>query len=297
VGQWTPTVTQVAVRRSTREARPAPAPRSTIWTVRPVRRPGRCRAAPLMRRIPDGRELVQGASLRQRSEGRSLIWGDQDMDNNWAPITAALIAATVAIVGYLVTHAQIRRDRKAREFADALAAVCDYVQLPYSIYLRRLAIPKLGPGDALAEALAEAHSEVNKRMNEVWSHMHFSQIWLQVESQDVGQKYEELVTEARKEGPASRQRAWEDDLHDIESWAAARRDFGVSRSMACRWRACILEMRVALQPTWRFRYRRKVREKARNETFIPPFAPVTLPAVTDEDCQGLPASKPDPTGS
>jgi hypothetical protein len=63
------------------------------------------------------------------------------MENSWAPITAALIAAIVAIVGYLVTQTQIRRDRKAREFADALAALCDYVQLPYSIYLRRLAIP------------------------------------------------------------------------------------------------------------------------------------------------------------
>ena len=219
------------------------------------------------------------------------------MENSWAPMTAALIAAIVAIVGYLVTQTQIRRDRKAREFADALAALCDYVQLPYSIYLRRLAIPKIGPGDALAKALAEAHSEVNKRMNEVWSHMHFSQIWLQVESQDVGQKYEKLVTEARRDGPKSRQRAWEDDLHDIESWAASTSDFGVSPSMACRWRACIVEMRVALQPTWRFRYRQKVREKARDETFIPPFAPVTCPAVTDGDCQRLLASKPDPAGS
>jgi hypothetical protein len=219
------------------------------------------------------------------------------MEISWAPITAALIAAIVAIVGYLVTQTQIRRDRKAREFADALAALCNYVQLPYSIYLRRLAIPKIGHGDALAEALAEAHNDVNKRMNEVWSHMHFSQIWLQVESRDVGRKYEELVTEARRDGPESRQRAWEDDLHDIESWAASRRDFGVSLSMACRWRACIVEMRVALQPTWRFRYRQKVREKARNETFIPPFAPVTPPAVTDADCQRLLASKPDPAGS
>jgi hypothetical protein len=226
-----------------------------------------------------------------------LNWGDQDMEKGWAAITAALIAAIVAIIGYLVTQTQIRRDRKAREFADALAALCDYVQLPYSIYLRRLAIPKISPGDALAEAEAEAHSDVSKRMNEVWSHMHFSQIWLQVESQEVGQKYEELVTEARSDGPESRQRAWDDELQDIESWAASRRDFGVSPSMACRWRACIVEMRVALQPTWRFRYRQKVREKARNETFIPPFAPVTLPAVTDEECQRLLASKPDQAGS
>jgi hypothetical protein len=160
-----------------------------------------------------------------------------------------------------------------------------------------LAIPTIDPGDALAEAVAEAHSEHNKRMNEVWSHMHFSQIWLQVESPDVGRKYEELVTEARRDGPERRQRAWKGDLHDIESWAASRRDFDASLPMACRWRACIVEMRVALLPTWRFRCRQKVREKARNETFIPPFAPVTLPAVTDVDCQRLLASKPVPAGS
>jgi hypothetical protein len=216
---------------------------------------------------------------------------------SWVPITVALIAAIVAIVGYLVTQTQMRRDRKAREFADALAALCNYVQLPYSIYLRRLAIPKIGPGDALAEAEAEAHSDVSKRMNEVWSHMHFSQIWLQVESQEVGKKYEELVTEARSDGRKSRQRAWDDELQrNIESWAS-QDDFGNSPSIACRWRACIVEMRVALQPTWRFRYRQKVREEARNETFIPPFAPLTRPAVTDADCQQLLASKPDPAGS
>ena len=150
---------------------------------------------------------------------------------------------------------------------------------------------------ALAEAEAEAHSDVSKRMNEVWSHMHFSQIWLQVESQEVGKKYEELVTEARSDGPKSRQRAWADELQDIESWAASQDDFGVSPSMACRWRACIVEMRVALQPTWRFRYRQKVREKARNETFIPPFAPVKPRARTDAECRQLFASKPDQTGS
>jgi hypothetical protein len=245
--------------------------------------------------------IVQGASLRQHSEGRSLNWGDQDMES-WVPIaipiTVALIAAIVAIVGYLVTQTQMRRDRKAREFADALAALCNYVQLPYSIYLRRLAIPKIGPGDALAEAEAEAHSDVSKRMNEVWSHMHFSQIWLQVESQDVGKKYEELVTEARSDGPKSRQKAWKDELRQgIESWAASQHGFGDSPSIACRWKACIVEMRVALQPTWRFRYRQKVREKARNETFIPPFAPLMLPAVTDAECRQRLASKPDQTGS
>jgi hypothetical protein len=67
------------------------------------------------------------------------------MVKNWAPVIAAGIAALVAVIGYLVNQAQARRDRKAREFADSLSAVCEYTQLPYSIVLQRLAIPVRGP--------------------------------------------------------------------------------------------------------------------------------------------------------
>jgi hypothetical protein len=95
------------------------------------------------------------------------------MVKNWAPVIAAGIAALVAVIGYLVNQAQARRDRKAREFADSLSAVCEYTQLPYSIVLQRLAIPVTADSDALA-AEAEARAEINKKMSDAWSHMHFS---------------------------------------------------------------------------------------------------------------------------
>ena len=57
----------------------------------------------------------------------------------WSTIIAALIAALVAVAGYMVTQAQARRERKAKEFADALAAVEEYLEAPYRIRRRQAA--------------------------------------------------------------------------------------------------------------------------------------------------------------
>jgi hypothetical protein len=56
-------------------------------------------------------------------------------------IIAALIAALVAVTGYMLTQAQARRERRAREFADALAAVEEYLEAPYRIRRRQAATP------------------------------------------------------------------------------------------------------------------------------------------------------------
>ena len=57
---------------------------------------------------------------------------------NWAPVVAAIIAALVAVVGYAVTQFANRQDRKAKTYAEALAAVTEYQELPYLV-LRRAA--------------------------------------------------------------------------------------------------------------------------------------------------------------
>jgi hypothetical protein len=104
-----------------------------------------------------------------------------------------------------------------------------------------LAIPVTPDSDASANAEAEARAEINKKMSDAWSHMHFSLAWLQVESREVAERYEELVTKARKAEPQLRQKAWEENLDNVQSETtlSGRYPFEDIDS----WKACVVEMR------------------------------------------------------
>ncbi len=54
----------------------------------------------------------------------------------WSIIIAALIAALVAVAGYALTQAWTRREQRAKAFADALAAVEEYLEAPYRVRRR-----------------------------------------------------------------------------------------------------------------------------------------------------------------
>jgi hypothetical protein len=113
----------------------------------------------------------------------------------WSTIIAALIAALVAVAGYMLTQAQARRERRAREFADALAAVADYLEAPYRIRRRQAATPEA------REALTSALSDLQARIA-------LHRAWLQVEAPAVGHAYEALVFAARSEAGAQMAEAW-----------------------------------------------------------------------------------------
>jgi hypothetical protein len=136
-----------------------------------------------------------------------------------------------------------------------------------------LAIPVTADSSTSAKAEAEARAEINKKMNDAWSHMHFSLAWLQVESHEVAKKYEELVTKARRAEPELRQKAWEENLDNVKSETTLSGRYPFEDING--WKACVVEMRVALQPTWRRLYRQRVREQSMRQDFTPPFAPVS----------------------
>ena len=113
----------------------------------------------------------------------------------WSTIIAALIAALVVVTGYMLTQAQARRERRAKEFADALAAVEEYLEAPYRIRRRPAATPEA------REALTSALSDLQARIA-------FHRAWLQVEAPAVGHAYEALVSAARSEAGAQMAEAW-----------------------------------------------------------------------------------------
>jgi len=110
-------------------------------------------------------------------------------------IIAALIAALVAVTGYMVTQAQARRERRANEFADALAAVEEYLEAPYRIRRRQSATAE--GRDALANTLSDLQARIARHRS-----------WLRVEAPPVAEAYDALVAAARSEAGVQMTEAW-----------------------------------------------------------------------------------------
>jgi hypothetical protein len=118
---------------------------------------------------------------------------------------STIIAAVVAVTGYMLTQAQARRERRDREFADALAAVEEYLEAPYRIRRRQAATPEA------REALTSALSGLQARIA-------LHRAWLQVEAPAVGRAYEALVSAAEALVSAARSEA---GAQMAEAWNAA----------------------------------------------------------------------------
>ena len=92
----------------------------------------------------------------------------------------------MAVAGYVVTQFTNRRDRKAKVYAEALAAVREYQELPYRV--RRRAASDAATRAALAE-----------RVSEVMSKLGFYLAWLRIDSPETSVAYLDLVSRTRRQ--------------------------------------------------------------------------------------------------
>jgi hypothetical protein len=114
-------------------------------------------------------------------------------------VIAALIAATAVLVGYLVNQISNRRLDKTKVFAAAIEAVADYQEMPYRI--RR----QPSSDAATRVGLAERVSDIQKRID-------FHRAWLRIESEEVGNSYDDLVASVRREAGQHMKNAWGESL-------------------------------------------------------------------------------------
>jgi hypothetical protein len=110
-------------------------------------------------------------------------------------VAAALIAAVVAVAGYMLTQAQARRERRAKEFAQALAAVEEYLEAPYRIRRRPAATP-------------EIRGALTNSLNDLQARIAHHRAWLHVEAPAVATAYDALVAAARSEAGNQMREAW-----------------------------------------------------------------------------------------
>lgn len=114
-------------------------------------------------------------------------------------MTAAIITAVFALVGVLVTIAAsqhlTRRDRLLKDFAEALAAVERYAELPYRVLRRQ------GSGPEVRERLSEAIHGVQQELL-------FHKSWVRIQDPRVADVYDALLVATREGAGGAMTEAW-----------------------------------------------------------------------------------------
>lgn len=156
----------------------------------------------------------------------------------WAQ-TVTLLAAFVTLAGAVVTAAlsyglsqrAARRERQTREFAEALAVIEDYAELPYRIRRR--------PGTP------QARHELTEQVSQIQSRLAFHQSWLRMEARGVAQAYEHLVRTTKARAGAQMREAWLEPVVSEDAQVSLgksyeRQDIDGARDQ------CVAAMRAAL---------------------------------------------------
>ncbi|MDG9725275.1 MULTISPECIES: hypothetical protein [unclassified Streptomyces] len=130
-----------------------------------------------------------------------VITTAQTTDSGWTwTQTAALIVPCIALLGayltYTLAQRAVRRESRAKTFAEALTTVEEYLEMPYRIRRR----PESSP--AVRQQLTDEVSGLLARMA-------FHQAWLQIEASAVAGPYSALVATARAEAGAQMSLAWQ----------------------------------------------------------------------------------------
>ncbi|MBG0569280.1 hypothetical protein [Actinoplanes aureus] len=129
---------------------------------------------------------------------------------NWIVLVTATVTALVAIGGYFVNQAAARSERRSKVFAEALAAVFEYQELPFRIR-RRTGTPEA------AMALAQ-------KVGDAFARLTFYRRWLGLESPLVGRAFDNLVRRTDAQWEEFCEHAWhqsppEDDIgYQVEQW-------------------------------------------------------------------------------
>jgi len=148
-----------------------------------------------------------------------------------------VVAGCFLLAGYLLNQIWARNERRAKAFAEALAVVENYLEMPYRV-LRRPASD------------SQTRAALTNQMSDIKAQIAFHQAWLQVEAPQVAEAYDALVRAAQEEGGTQMQQAWKEPLRDID--AAMNLGVAYDRSKSDTARAKTLErMRQQISfPRW-----------------------------------------------
>jgi hypothetical protein len=164
----------------------------------------------------------------------AVIAAAQATDSGWTwTQTAALIVPCIAPFGAFVTYAlnqrAVRKERRAKTFAEALTAVEEYLEMPYRIRRR-------------PESSSAVRQQLTDEVSGLLARMAFHHAWLQIEASAVAGPYALLVATARAEAGAQMSLAWEQPPLTTDSGMNLGDAYPRDRSNAAR-ATCIEVMR------------------------------------------------------
>lgn len=154
--------------------------------------------------------------------------------------TAIVVVAVIAVLGsaitasvtYLLSQRAARRERAAKDFAEALSAVEDYAELPYRIRRR--------PGTP------EARHQLTEEASRIQSRMAYHHALLQIEAPEVADEYRLLVRAVRSQAGRQMREAWREPVAGTD--AGMNLTAGYPREEIDDARdACVAAMRGALR--------------------------------------------------
>jgi len=111
------------------------------------------------------------------------------------PIIAAIRTGLVALVVLVVNQYQARQDARRKDFAEALAAVERYAELPYRIRRR--------PGST-----PDVRGRIAEFIHGVQQDLLFHKSWLRIQAPRVAEVYDSLLNAAREEAGFAMTKAW-----------------------------------------------------------------------------------------
>ena len=110
-------------------------------------------------------------------------------------VIAAVLSGLVALLVLAGNQYQARKDRLRKDFAEALAAVERYAELPYRILRRQ-------------DSTAETRGRIAELVHEVQQDILFHKSWIRIQSPEVAKVYEELLRAMREEAGVAMSQAW-----------------------------------------------------------------------------------------
>lgn len=114
-----------------------------------------------------------------------------------------VVAGCFLLAGYLLNQIWARNERRANAFAEALAAIENYLEMPYRVRRRAASAP-------------QTRAALTNQMSDIKAQIAFHQAWLQVEAPQVAEAYDALVRAAQQEGGTQMQQAWKEPLRDTD---------------------------------------------------------------------------------